>query len=315
MSSTSAVKAVGLGYCYGEHLRGTRGMLKHRLVRVLSDKAIPSQDIIGLGPTLIIINEWAIEALEKRGSLDKILEAWRKSGYLPFKALSSRGQAALNRVLYKRVDSNILMRLLRKQAVKNLLTLGADPRVLSLDPNLGFARAVHHQDMKQCRRMLILGADPDAYYCGRQASGEERYLDVAVKRNQRGLVRMLIKYGADTNADYDEQASPLELAVVGNHGRLVDQLIVNGADMEEEISEDYILDEGTVLHLAAELGCLAALKVLIKRGANLEAGDYGGRTPWQLAVHHGQHQAAALLAEAGASTQPHVETPGCCALM
>lgn len=68
----------------------------------------------------------------------------------------------------------------------------------------------------------------------------------------------------------------------------------------------------TLLHRAAEGGCAAAVRELVRRGAAIDAPDPSGLTPLHLAALVGRAEALAALLEAGASpaaTTPSGRTP------
>jgi len=60
--------------------------------------------------------------------------------------------------------------------------------------------------------------------------------------------------------------------------------------------------EGTVLHKAAEKGFVEIAKLLIKKGAKVDAQDKYAHTPLHVAAQHGQYEVAKILLEAGANT-------------
>ncbi|HEX4966086.1 MAG TPA: ankyrin repeat domain-containing protein [Thermoanaerobaculia bacterium] len=78
----------------------------------------------------------------------------------------------------------------------------------------------------------------------------------------------------------------------------VRMLLEHGADPNEVMGHN-----GTPLHVAIEKGCeRAVLELMVAHGADVRARRLDGRSPYQVAMQHGHHEAAAYLAELGAAT-------------
>jgi ankyrin repeat protein len=76
-------------------------------------------------------------------------------------------------------------------------------------------------------------------------------------------------------------------------------LLDHGADPNEITGLD-----GSSFHIAIEKGReLAVLELLVAHGADIHARRQDGRSPYQVAMQHGHHAAAAYLAELGAATE------------
>lgn len=78
------------------------------------------------------------------------------------------------------------------------------------------------------------------------------------------------------------------------------KLLDHGADPNEV----FIPQEGTALHGAVNRGReRAVLELLVRHGADVNARREDGRTPYQVALQQGHHEAAEYLAEVGANTE------------
>ena len=161
------------------------------------------------------------------------------------------------------------------------------------------------------------------------AQTPDRRLAKAVKANDATTVATLLRGKADPNVADVDGTTPLQWAVRNNNPGLVDRLLAAGADAKAqnrygvtaiqlacEIGSaplvTRLLDAGvpatatgplgeTALHTCARSGDVAAAKVLVARGAPLEAGEsWRGQTPLMWAAAQGHVPMIAMLIEAGA---------------
>jgi ankyrin repeat protein len=101
-------------------------------------------------------------------------------------------------------------------------------------------------------------------------------------------VELLVDKGADFNARSDRGGTPLYGAAAGGHEELVDWLIGKGADLD------------AALFCAVWPGDLDAAKLLVDKGASVNARDDQGRTPLHQAASYGHKEVAELLIDRGA---------------
>lgn len=141
-------------------------------------------------------------------------------------------------------------------ALRNLLT---EPD-LRLDTSYGGATAlqlaVRLDSEEICGILLSSGASPNVS----ADQDDNTLLHQAVRRNQVGLVRVLLEAGADTEASNGDGLTPLSCA--------------------------------------AELGLFDVARQLVEAGCNLNRADMKGRSPLISAVLHGHLQIVELLVEA-----------------
>ncbi|KPK86340.1 MAG: hypothetical protein AMJ81_01470 [Phycisphaerae bacterium SM23_33] len=94
-----------------------------------------------------------------------------------------------------------------------------------------------------------------------------------------------------------QNATPFQIAVWGHHFAIAEFLLKKGVDIN---APGYL--GRTAMHSAADSGNVKAIQFLIKHGANLEALDENGMTPLHSAVSEDHRlEAARLLLDAGAN--------------
>lgn len=98
-----------------------------------------------------------------------------------------------------------------------------------------------------------------------------------------------------------KRAFPRALSVQPEHGewmKVMRLLIGRGASVEARDARNK-----TPLHCAAGSGVVSAVRLLLDHGADTEARDDNGATPLHIAVHRGHVEAMLLLLERGANTE------------
>ena len=126
-------------------------------------------------------------------------------------------------------------------------------------------------------------------------------LHAAVRTGDTAIVQSVIESGADVNAP-DSWGTPLDIAVVKGSDKIVQLLIDAGADVEGATSP--ALGGEHPLHLAATRPSGAGTaRLLISRGAQLDARDAAGRTPLITAVLADNVEVAEVLLDAGADLE------------
>ena len=107
-------------------------------------------------------------------------------------------------------------------------------------------------------------------------------LHLAIRRNRSGLVRILLEYGADSNAENNEGMTPLQILSESNEDErnilnLVQLLFNNGAEGNRRDKAN-----DTPLHLAIRGNRFRIAEVLIEHGADTNAENNQGMTPLQI---------------------------------
>ena len=122
------------------------------------------------------------------------------------------------------------------------------------------------------------------------------------------VLKMLLEHNADIHVRTNLGKSPLHMAtsfhfLEPDHVDIMQVLLDHGADPNAR-DDDY----STPLHdsswwqgvFGPRVGTVEGTRLLLKYGAIIDAEDYEGRTPLQLALEHGRHEMAACLKEHGA---------------
>ena len=121
-------------------------------------------------------------------------------------------------------------------------------------------------------------------------------LHYASERGQIKVVELLLRKGAEFDAEDKDRRTPLTLAAGRGHNDVSLYLIDKGADVNKK---DRV--KKTVLHhYVSESGDLKVVKLLLSKGAKIDAKDEGRRTPLMLAAGRGQNVISLYLINQGA---------------
>ncbi|XP_064019019.1 ankyrin repeat and SOCS box protein 10 [Pogoniulus pusillus] len=151
-----------------------------------------------------------------------------------------------------------------------------------------------------CLRLLLLrGAAVDFAPGGRTALHE------ACSAASADCLRLLLAFGANPQAVSEDGYQPLHLCRSPDSIECVQQLLQHGACVNSRSEEE----GDTALHIAARHGLAEHVRLLLRRGAELEAENQEGQTPLNAACaqpHQPQdmdryYQVCQLLVESGAS--------------
>ncbi|KAE8445519.1 hypothetical protein EG329_013282 [Mollisiaceae sp. DMI_Dod_QoI] len=182
-----------------------------------------------------------------------------------------------------------------------------DPEVVLMTTGYG-ETALH--PAARCGRFEVIallvkaGADINADANGMTA------LHDAVSNGNEGFVKFLLEKGADIEAkEIDYGWNALHYAVRDGNEGIIKVLLQRGANIEARDA-----CERTALRHAARYGHEGLIRVLLDRGANIEARDVNQCTPLHLAVDNRHEGVIRVLLKAGADTEGRTAQSGSTAL-
>jgi len=216
-----------------------------------------------------------------------------------------------------------------------LATVVAVFAVRGLPPTLNVIIAIEYHNLVETRRSLNWGTDVNRRAMVSVYSGpySETLLHSAATYRDRPIAELLLERGADVSAvtDYnrtplgeaagrgdldmlslflDHGADRLELALVRaticGQTEAARLLLDRGADVNGQVETEYRTTEAA-LHAAARNGTSGVIeyhdlvRLLLARGARIDARNADGLTPLQLAVEHERTSIAGLLRRHGAT--------------
>ena len=189
-------------------------------------------------------------------------------------------------------------------AIKQLLAKGLDPDTpdmredpWNVTPLMHAAGIGHLEVVKE-----LLGAKAKVNLADKSFPGEgggETALHYAATSGHVGTARLLLKAKADVNKVSQFSGTPLAVAVGEQQTEMVQLLLENGADYDLAGKET----GWTPLHVAAFEGFFESAKLLVNRGANVNAKDSGGQTPFMDAAHSPNLETAFFLIKHGADLE------------
>ena len=164
--------------------------------------------------------------------------------------------------------------------------------------------AVAFTKISAARDLVDAGCDINA-----RDTGGRTMLMLAAMHGDTGMVNALIEKGANSKAKDKDGRNALMLATLGDHAEVVNVLARKRGNQGwyGDLRARWKLNATTdkygenALTLAARNNKLAAMKALLRAGANKNATNENGQTALLLACRDGKLEAAELLIESGAS--------------
>ncbi|KAJ4218988.1 hypothetical protein NW759_008144 [Fusarium solani] len=154
----------------------------------------------------------------------------------------------------------------------------------------GLRSAVNSGYRQRVLALLDGGADIDA----QDRIGDSTALTHAAWLGRDDLVELLLENGADPNRREQHGWTALHIAIKHGYSGIVATLIDHGANVDARVHG------WTPMLLAAKDWRFQVPDYLVKKGADVNATDYHGRTALHWAAHHGDKKLAQLLLQRGA---------------
>jgi ankyrin repeat protein len=178
-----------------------------------------------------------------------------------------------------------------RQAVVRLLWRGVDPDSTALDGTTALHWAAHRDDEGMAALLLAAGADVDT-----PNRNGATALALACANASAGMVGRLLLAGADPGLAPTGEPPVLTCARSGNRAA-VTALLDGGAEVDARET----WRRQTPLMWAAAENHVEVVKLLLERGADVDAGSKGGFTALTFAVRQGARETTRVLLDAGAA--------------
>ena len=144
---------------------------------------------------------------------------------------------------------------------------------------------IYRAGASACQRKIVAAARAET----------ERAADAELA-NEQAAFRRLVGHDADASSwrTYSDGKTDLHVAVVNNWVQLTRWLIAFGADLDAQDNNDR-----TPLHYAASINAMGAAKLLLVNGAYVNAEEYDGWRPLDWALNHKHSAMQSLLRRHG----------------
>ena len=194
--------------------------------------------------------------------------------------------------------------------VDKLLRAGANVKAVNRYDITALYLACVNANPAMIEKLLKAGADANAA----GPEGETALMTVAHSGNVEAA-RILLAHGANVDATENWRGQTALMWAVGqSHPEMVRELVAHGADVNKRSAQqdwkrqvtaeprEKWMPQGalTPLLFAARQGCLECAKILVEKGAHLDATDLEGVSPLLLAIINGHYDVAGYLIEKGA---------------
>jgi ankyrin repeat protein len=173
-------------------------------------------------------------------------------------------------------------------AVAAALVLAAGTAIAASDDEVAFFRAVDVDNADAVARMLGAGVDPNLL----DARGQPALL-LALQGESLKVAKLLLDAkGVRIDIRNHAGETPLMMAALKGETDVAVALVAHGAAVQK--------DGWSPLHYAATGGSPAIIRLLLSKGARLEARSPNGSTPLMMAARYGNEEAVDALLAAGA---------------
>jgi ankyrin repeat protein len=217
------------------------------------------------------VSSFAIESI-----FSELLEASRLSSLERALLLAKKSEQDRKEILCTPLHSAVFLDDVEK--AKLLIKDGANVDLLGTQGSTPLYYATILRDAKMVKFLLDNGADIH--------NKNIDLLSMAAMINHTEIVGLLLNKGATTHSKFDYL--PLENAARNNNTEMIDLLLASGVDINEK-NERW---GDTALHVASHEGRIDAVKLLVKRGAKVDARSNHNRTPLDYAASKRQYRSS-----------------------
>lgn len=284
-----------------------------------------SDESRALGWGWVVLGMVALLALPRSGLGQELLAAAREGAVTRVEALLDERPDLVHEVdEARRTGLHLAAGRGHRDVVRVLLERGADPNAQDYRDETPLHRAALADRLEVAELLLDQGADPDL-------AGPQRRTALLFVARETGNVEMaalLLRAGADIEAQDAGADTPLELAAWRGFRPLVNFLLDSGAhvpvtgyegtSLTQHAADNGLVqlfrsladrgadltirneDGGSLLHSASRGGSLELVRELLGRGLDVNAQDRYGRTPLHYAAERGRQPVAEALLAAGA---------------
>lgn len=151
-----------------------------------------------------------------------------------------------------------------------------------------FFRAVANDDASTLSTLFLRGTDPNV----RGPKGQLALVLALQANNERALDQLISHPDIKVNLANDSGETPLMMAALKGQVGWMGKLLARGAEVHRS--------GWSPLHYAASGPSVAAVQLLLDRGAALNAPSPNGTTPLMMAARYGSEDSARLLLKQGA---------------
>ncbi|KAE8449006.1 hypothetical protein EG329_008594 [Mollisiaceae sp. DMI_Dod_QoI] len=179
------------------------------------------------------------------------------------------------------------------ETMKLLVQYGAD--VNPTFHKLGWTPLLKASDMGndgEVEYLLSVGGDPNV-----KDYAQRTPLRYATHHARERSVQMILDAGAEREAIFDDELRPVHLAAICGNYKIMQMLLEVDIDVNVRAAEK--LRRGTPLHMAVLKGQTTVVKILLSKGAEVNAIDTLEKTPLDHAISTSDKALQAILKEAG----------------
>ena len=168
------------------------------------------------------------------------------------------------------------------------LALSACSALAANDDSVDFFRAINVDNADAVSRMLAAGLDPNQL----DTHGQPALIAALQAESPKAAKVLMEAKGIDIDVHNHAGETPLMMAALKSQPEIAAALVAHGASVQK--------DGWSPLHYAATGGNTDIVKLLLSRGAKLEARSPNGSTPLMMAARYANEGAVDALLAAGA---------------